>query len=97
MEAVRAIKNLLELVAIVSEIMRVVMIALAFLYGSTRAILHFAQTKADAYERVKAFIGEALQLGLEFMVARDMIRTVTVDPTREKMSDPGLLILFGRF
>jgi uncharacterized membrane protein len=93
MEAMEAIKYLEEFVAAVPEIMGVGVIALAFLYGSVRGVLHFTQRKADAYERVKTYIGKALQLGLEFLVASDVIRTVTMDPTREGMLNLGLLIL----
>jgi uncharacterized membrane protein len=34
-----------------------------------------------------------LQLGLEFLVAADIISTVTVEPTREKIVSLGLLVV----
>jgi uncharacterized membrane protein len=42
---------------------------------------------------VKNFVGKGLQLGLEFLVAADVISTVTVEPTMEKILSPGLLII----
>jgi uncharacterized membrane protein len=42
---------------------------------------------------VKIFIGRGLQLGLEFLVAADVISTVTVEPTMEKILSLGLLIV----
>jgi uncharacterized membrane protein len=38
-----------------------------------------------------------LQLGLEFLVAADIIRTVTVEPTMDKILSLGLLIVVRTF
>jgi uncharacterized membrane protein len=51
------------------------------------------QKKPDAYGGVKIFIGRGLRLGLEFLVAADVISTVTVEPTMEKILPLGLLII----
>jgi uncharacterized membrane protein len=75
------------------EFLGVAVIAIAFLYGTIRAVVHFRQRTPDAYEGLKTFIGRALQLGLEFLIAADIIRTVTVEPTREGIISLGLLIV----
>ena len=82
MEPHSAIK-IIELIALGLEYLGVAVIALAFLYATVRGLVHFRQTKPDAYQRLKIYIGKALQLGLEFLVAADIIRTVTIAPTRE--------------
>ena len=46
---------------------------------------------------LKIFIGKALQLGLEFLVAADIVKTVTVNLTREGIVSLGLLILVRTF
>lgn len=38
-------------------------------------------------------MGTTVMIGLEFLVAADLIRTVTIDPTFENVGSLGLLIL----
>jgi uncharacterized membrane protein len=46
--------------------------------------LFFAQRdRSDAYRTFRQQVGKAILLGLEFLVAGDIIRTVAVDPTFE--------------
>ena len=66
---------------------------MAFLYATVRGLLHLRQRRPDAYQRAKVFVGKALLLGLEFLVAADIIGTVTVAPTQEGIMSLGLLIL----
>src|SRR6266446_125954 len=83
----------IELVARGLEILGIASIGFAFLYATIRGLLQIRQRKPDAYPRLKIFVGKALQLGLEFLVAADVIRTVTVAPTRESILTLGLLIV----
>ena len=83
----------IEFVARALEVTGVAVIALAFLYAMVRAALHFGKKREDAYERLKLYIGRALLLGLEFLVAADIIQTVTIEPTRERLLSLGLLIV----
>jgi uncharacterized membrane protein len=87
------LKEMLELIATGPEIFGVAVIVGAFLYAMVRGALRFGQRKPDAYERLKIFIGKALQLGLEFLVAADIIRTVAITPTREAMLSLGMLVV----
>ncbi|MGD9612004.1 MAG: DUF1622 domain-containing protein [Kiritimatiellia bacterium] len=83
----------IELIARALEVVGVAVIALAFAYVLLRGLLHLGQKRADAYRRVKVYIGQALLLGLEFLVAADIIRTVTVAPTVDGLLSLGLLIV----
>lgn len=83
----------IELIARALEVVGVAVIALAFVYAMLRGLCHAGQKREDAYERLKVFIGKALMLGLEFLVAADIIRTVTVKPTLEGLESLGLLVL----
>jgi uncharacterized membrane protein len=87
----------IELVAETLELLGIAVIGVAFLYATVRGLLHFRQQNPDAYQRVKVFIGKALLLGLEFLVAADIIRTVTIKPTREGIVSLGLLIVVRTF
>ena len=88
--------KIIELVAMVLEIMGVAVIALAFLYAVARSLLRY-RGREGAYELLKTFIGKALQLGLEFLIAADIIRTVSVRPTMESIMSLGLLIVVRTF
>ena len=85
--------QVVEVVARGLEFAGVGVIAFAFLHAMLRGLVHFGQKREDAYERLKRYIGQALMLGLEFLVAADIIRTVTIQPTRESILSLGLLIL----
>ncbi len=83
----------IECVARALEVVGVVVIAMAFLHAMVRAALHLGQKREDAYDRLRIYIGKALLLGLEFLVAADIIRTVTITPTLDSLLSLGLLIV----
>jgi uncharacterized membrane protein len=83
----------IELIARALEIIGVAVIAGAFLQSLGRALIHLGRQRPDAYESLRGYIGRALLLGLEFLVAADIIRTVTIAPTQEGILSLGLLIL----
>jgi uncharacterized membrane protein len=87
------VNEAIEMVARGLEILGVAVIGAAFLYATIRGLLHLRQRRPDAFQRAKIFVEKALQLGLEFLVAADIIGTVTVSPTREGILSLGLLIL----
>jgi len=87
----------IELIAGVLEISGVVVIGLAFLYATIRSLLNLTQKKTGTFFHLKAFIGRSLQLGLEFLVAADIIRTVSIKPTMEGILSLGLLIVVRTF
>jgi uncharacterized membrane protein len=87
----------IELIVRGLEILGIAVIGIAFLYATIRALAQIKQQRPDAYQRLKVFIGKALQLGLEFLVAADIIRTVTIEPTNEGIVSLGLLILVRTF
>jgi uncharacterized membrane protein len=87
------VNETIEMVARALEILGVAVIGAAFLYATVRGLLHIRQRRPDAFQQAKIFVEKALQLGLEFLVAADIIGTVTVSPTREGILSLGLLIL----
>ncbi|HEY8489629.1 MAG TPA: DUF1622 domain-containing protein [Dehalococcoidia bacterium] len=48
---------------------------------------------ADAYRQYRQGLGRAILLGLEFLVAADIIRTVAVSPSFESVGVLGLIVL----
>ncbi len=90
------IRELIEWVALGIEVLAIVIILGGIIYGIGRYFYHQRQ-QADAYKRFKDKIGKALLLGLEFLVAADIIRTVALSPTLQNIVVLGVLVLIRTF
>ncbi|MET0627571.1 MAG: DUF1622 domain-containing protein [Acidimicrobiia bacterium] len=51
----------------------------------------------DTYSRLRSFLGRTILLGLEILVAADLIRTVAVDPTLENVAVLGIIVVIRTF
>ena len=89
--------QIVDLVARCLELVGVAVIAVAFVYAILRAVRHYRLGRQDVYDQLKIILGRGLQLGLEVLVAADIISTVTVEPTREQIVSLGLLIVIRTF
>ncbi|HEY7555758.1 MAG TPA: DUF1622 domain-containing protein [Candidatus Binatia bacterium] len=90
-------RDLIEAAAETIEVIAVATIVVAILYGSARFLLHIKQHAENAYEQYKAHLGRGLLLGLEFLVAADIIRTVALEPTMQNVIILGLLVVIRTF
>jgi len=79
------------------ELFGVALITFAVVYGSLRALFQIMTQKPNIYSEYKLFIGRSLQLGLEFLVAADIIRTVVIDRSISSVLSLGLLVLIRTF
>ena len=75
------IRSFIEMGALGIESLAVAVILIATAHGTINYILHVQRKVPDAYERYKVRLGRALLLGLELLVAADIIRTVALEPT----------------
>ena len=69
-------------------------VLMAFVAG-IRAVR--AQGIVEAVEQVKKVVGRALLLGLDLLIAADVIRTVTLEPTLTNVTALGMLVLVRTF
>ena len=53
--------------------------------------------RAEAYDAMRRMFGRAVLLGLEILVAADLIRTVAVQPTLQNLAVLGLLVVIRTF
>jgi uncharacterized membrane protein len=60
-------------------------------------VLIGGQDAEKAYRVVRTVFGRSILLGLEFLVAADIIRTVAVDPSLENVGVLGLIVLIRTF
>ncbi len=88
-----AITKGLDVAARALELVGVGVIVAAFAHAMLRALLEFGRKREDAYGRLRVYLGKALLLGLEFLVAADIIRTVLIETTMASIMSLGLLVV----
>jgi uncharacterized membrane protein len=83
--------------ALAIELMAVALIVGVFLWASIRFLLRTGKHAEDPYDRYKLLLGRTLSLGLEFLVAADVIRTVILPPTLMNIAVLAAVVLTRTF
>jgi uncharacterized membrane protein len=89
----------IEYAALVIEILAVLIIVVGIFYAMTR---YTVKTIRDhdpnsRYQELKVTLSKALLLGLEILVAADIVRTVALEATLESVVTLGLLVFIRTF
>jgi uncharacterized membrane protein len=89
----------IEYAALVIEILAVVIIMAAILYAMGHYVVRAAirPEHEELYKQLKVRLGRALLLGLEILVAADIVRTVALEATLQSVLVLGLLVLIRTF
>ena len=89
----------IEYAALAIEILAVAIIVLAIFYSVFRYSMRgiFQSQAGGRYRELKEHLGQALLLGLEILVAADIVRTVALEATLESVVILGLLVLVRTF
>jgi len=99
-EMVEVIQQLIELAAFGIEVLAVaVILASVLVVAVSRGTMRylFRPGTQGPYESYKLRLGKALLLGLELLVAADVVRTVTLRPTLNNVAVLGLLVFIRTF
>ena len=91
------VRTFIEIAALAIEVMAVAIIVIALVQGTIRFLLRLREQIGNAYDLYKSQIGKGLLLGLEFLVAADIIRTVALEPTLRSVMILGLLVVVRTF
>jgi uncharacterized membrane protein len=91
------IREIIELMAQGLEVFAVVVIVGGIVFSVVRYPFYRRQEAEKPYKCFKEMIGKALLLGLEFLVAADIIRTVALSPTLQNVVILGVLVLIRTF
>lgn len=99
-EMVEMIRSVFEWAALLIEVLGAGIIVagvikVAITRGTIRYLFQLGQP--GAYENYKHQLGKTLLLGLEFLVAADVVRTVALEPTLTNVAVLGLLVLIRTF
>ena len=88
--------QIVELVGQVIDGVGVVVVVLGLSVAAFRFVLT-GRNAADPYRQFRQDIGRGILLGLEFLVAADIIRTVAVTPTLSGVLVLGFIVLIRTF
>ena len=86
-----------ELAAFGLEASAVGVIVVSFFFATLRFLLQVVQKRDGAYRNYKRDLGRSMLLGLEFLVAADVIRTVALEPTLSNIGMLGVLVVLRTF
>jgi len=89
----------MEQVARGVEVIGIVTLVVGMVIAIARAgvVLVGSQDAEQAYRVVRTVFGRSILLGLEFLVAADIIRTVAVEPSLENVAVLGVIVLIRTF
>lgn len=91
------IRELIEFTAQGIETLAVAIMVSYIIIGTTRWVVHSAKTLEGSYELYRVVLGKSLLVGLELLVAADIIRTVALDATPESLGMLGGLVVVRTF
>lgn len=94
------IQSAIETIALLIEAIGVLVIAAGCCWSLVRYIRDIAQPESDrdaAYGRLRQNLGMKILLGLEILVAADIIGTVVTEPTMESVLILAVIVLIRTF
>lgn len=90
-------RDFVEVAAHVAEIAGVLVILCGMLFAAARYAFVSAHGALERYKRCRHDLGRAILLGLEILVAADIISTVTLTPTLDSVLVLGIIVLIRTF
>jgi uncharacterized membrane protein len=91
------IRNMMELACLSVEILAVLIMLSFIIIGTARWLIQSMKNMGSAYEGYRIVLGKAMLVGLELLVAADIIRTVSVDITLLNIELLGALVVVRIF
>ena len=93
---IESFREAVEQVGLVIDAGGVLIIVVGTLLAVGRIVVK-PSTNLDRYRQFRQDLGRGILLGLEFLVAADIIRTVAVTPTTESVLVLGLIVVIRTF
>jgi len=91
------VRTLIEMAAMGIEALAVSIMVGFIGFVTVRWLFHISQRTEGAYERYRAAVGKSLLVGLELLVAADIIRTVALDASLMNVAILSALVLVRTF
>lgn len=98
-ELIERVLDGVEYVAVAIELMAVAVITIGVFYAIVSYLIYrFGNPRIQGYERVfRSQLGNSLLVGLEILVAADIIRTIALEPNLTNVAILGILVLVRTF
>jgi uncharacterized membrane protein len=90
-------QHVVTLVGLGVDAVGVAAIVVGTLVSTVLAVVQLARSEAGVYRTYRRRIGRSILLGLEFLVAGDIIRTVAVQPTFTSVGVLALIVAIRTF
>lgn len=90
-------QQVVELVGKGIDAVGVLAMVLGAAVATAVAAVRLARRRADVYRAYRRHIGRSILLGLEFLVAADIIRTVAIEPTFPSVGVLAAIVLIRTF
>lgn len=87
----------METIGMAVDASGVAVIVGGILWAAVRALLTVPPAGLDRYTALRQNLGRAILLGLELLVAGDIIKTVAVAPTLQNMAVLAVIVLIRTF
>jgi uncharacterized membrane protein len=92
-----AFRDIMTLTGLILDGAGVLIVALGSIISLVRFLARRGMEFGTAYRLLREDVGRAILLGLEFLIAGDIIRSVVVDPTLLNIVTLGLIVLIRTF
>jgi uncharacterized membrane protein len=90
--------QVMEYVSRAFEVVAIVVLIAGFGWGVVQALRERLSGREEkSYSLLRRYFGRSILLGLEILVAADLIRTVAVDQTWQNVLSLGLIVLIRTF
>ena len=86
----------IEITAQGIEVAGILTIVVGAAISLVRYVFNF-QSNGRSYKTLRQELGKAILLGLEFLIAGDIIATVVIDPNMQQVLTLGLIVLIRTF
>lgn len=85
--------HIMDVVSQVFAAVGVAVIIVGFVFSMVSAGLVLARGRGEVYETIRRQFGRSILVGLEILIAADLIRTVAVEPTARNVLILGGIVL----
>ena len=89
--------NIMSFIGLGLDGIGVLIIMVGACLATLHAMLSRGKSFAERYRSLRENLGRAILLGLEFIIAGDIIRSIVVDPTIQNVAVLGFIVLIRTF
>lgn len=92
-----SLKTIVEQLSKILEATGVIIIVLGILFFLIKFIISLLKKESDNFKSLKMGLGKSILIGLEVLIAADIIHTVIIDPTLNQVFALGVIVLIRTF